>query len=166
MLFHPVPGYEKYYSISINGEIYSKRKNEYLKPHKSKIGYLWVWLQGENRTDRKHFYVHRLVAETFIPKPITNEKLEVNHKDGDKTNPCLFNLEWITHRQNIKHAIDNGLITRFDKDNFFRDWINWTPEQLAKFEKSPYNIPACGDYEYPNDLKSKISQIEAEQIAA
>lgn len=51
--------------------------------------------------------LHRIVAEAFIPNPL---KLpEVNHKDGNKKNNCVENLEWVTHRGNVIHAVETGL---------------------------------------------------------
>ena len=58
----------------------------------------------------KGYYLHRIVAEHFIPNP---ENLpEVNHKDGDFYNNCADNLEWISKKDNMKHANENNLITR------------------------------------------------------
>ena len=55
------------------------------------------------------FNIHAIVAYTFLGKP-SDSKLEVNHKDGNRKNNHVSNLEWITHRANIQHAIDTGLM--------------------------------------------------------
>lgn len=58
---------------------------------------------------RKEMYVHRLVAQAFLCE---QEGMEVNHKDGTRTNNHLSNLEWITHSENIKHAYSFGRCNR------------------------------------------------------
>ena len=62
-----------------------------------------VWVGG--KSTRRH--VHRLLALTFIPNPLG--KPEVNHKDGDKLNNLLDNLEWVTKKENAQHAQATGL---------------------------------------------------------
>jgi len=68
-------------------------------------GYLDVMLCKDGKALRCQ--VHRLVAETFIPNP--ENKRTVNHKNGDKTDNRIDNLEWATQSENVKHAYDNGL---------------------------------------------------------
>jgi|LakMenEpi03Aug12_release.lakeMendotaPanAssembly.Ray.scaffolds.fasta_scaffold431982_2 hypothetical protein len=82
-------------------------KSKYLKSHKNNCGYETISFG----TNRKHFFVHRLVLITFseVPLDIT---LEVNHKDGNKSNNKINNLEWVTSKENIRHALDNKLIVR------------------------------------------------------
>ena len=68
-------------------------------------GYLDVMLCKDGKALRCQ--VHRLVAETFIPNP--ENKRTINHKNGDKTDNRVDNLEWATHSENNQHAFDNGL---------------------------------------------------------
>jgi hypothetical protein len=68
-------------------------------------GYMAV--QTKERGKRKTLYVHRLIAQAFIPKP--PDCNEINHKDGNKTNNAIENLEWTTHSANLRHAYATGL---------------------------------------------------------
>lgn len=69
-------------------------------------GYLSVDLYKDGKRVTRG--VHRLVAEAFIPNP--ENKPEVNHKDGNKHNNSISNLEWVTKKENVRHAWDNGLV--------------------------------------------------------
>ena len=94
---------------------------------KNHQGYYQVRLGGRNG---KSFLLHRLLAETFIPNP--NEYRVVNHKDGDKGNCSLANLEWCTHSDNNKHAFEIGLkeITLKQRYLHHKACFRWTDEDI------------------------------------
>lgn len=93
------------YRICSDGTVIGQ-SGKVLKLHKGTGGYLQLnaWTNGKQKT----YLVHRLVAELFIHNP--ENKPEVNHKDGDKLNNRVGNLEWVTRSENIVHGIDSGLI--------------------------------------------------------
>lgn len=97
--FKPFPKNDNYL-ISDEGKIFSKRANKLLVQKENDAGYLSIKIpiDGKN-TD---FYVHRLVAEIFIPNP--DNKKYVNHKNSIKTDNKVLNLEWVTNQENINHA--------------------------------------------------------------
>lgn len=102
--FKPIENYENCL-INEEGQIYLKKKNKFLKPFKMKNDYLHVILM--NKRNCQLFPIHRLVAMTFIPNP---DNLEcVIHKDGDKLNNHISNLEWCTRSQSTKNSWDNCL---------------------------------------------------------
>lgn len=97
------------YWCDTNGNIWSHKWNK-IKKLKARIhpeGYLQVALMIEGKRHEK--LVHRLVAEAFINN--TEKKPQINHKDGNKMNNQVKNLEWVTPSENGRHAYHTGLLT-------------------------------------------------------
>lgn len=95
------------YSVTEDGKVYNNQTKKWLKGKINKRGYRWFHLKIDGKD--KLCSCHRMVLETYCPNP-NSKTLEINHKDGDKLNNCLENLEWMTKQENIQHAIDNNLI--------------------------------------------------------
>jgi hypothetical protein len=95
-----IAGYEGEYKISDLGNVMSVKSDLILKSTISTNGYPIVKLCKNSKS--RTFTIHRLVLNAFNPTPLPS--LIVNHKDGNKTNPALENLEWCTYSQNITHA--------------------------------------------------------------
>ena len=119
----PIKGYEGIYEISSCGNVRSldrwintspkfgsrrKIKGKQLTPVNT-AGYNGVSLMKDGKTYRA--YIHRLVAETFIPN--SKNRKEVNHKDFNRKNNNVENLEWVTHKENIQHS-ERGHRRRID----------------------------------------------------
>lgn len=156
MNFLPIKGYEGYYEISDTGLIKSVArvvvgrdgtkypfKERIIRNSSSKtLIYPMVHLWKNNQETT--FYVHRLVAETFIPNP--SNLPEVNHIDGNRTNNNVSNLEWVTSSGNSYHAVQTGLrkyTNRLTKDEFIEclfDVIAGESYQHLS-ERVPYKVP-------------------------
>lgn len=104
------------YGITNNGYVYSYITNCEVKMFYDKNGYARTSLVCDDGIRRK-FRRNRLVALTYIPN--NENKPIVNHKDGIKSNDYVDNLEWVTNRENIIHAIANNLIV-INRDNLGR----------------------------------------------
>ena len=98
-----ITGYDNYY-ITIEGNIYNKNNQKYLKPH-IKNGYLFctLWHKGIC----KNVYIHRLLALYYLNN--YNNLPQVNHIDGNKLNNNILNLEWVTNKENTIHDWALGL---------------------------------------------------------
>lgn len=101
---------EDYYEISSCGRIRNKYTNKILKQSIDKQGYSHISLARKKKKPLryKQFSVHRLVAIHFIPNPNPEVLTTVNHKDFNKSNNCVDNLEWMSMEDNIHHAAING----------------------------------------------------------
>ena len=101
--------YEGLYEVSDIGRVKSLKfgKERILKPQKDKYGYLQVglWKDGHKKLQ----FVHRLVAESFIPNQLGLET--VNHKDEVKTNNAATNLEWMSKRDNLNYGTHNKRVS-------------------------------------------------------
>jgi hypothetical protein len=99
------------YYVTQDGKVYNQNKIE-MKQRTNKLGYKQINLTvAKNKL--KTFLVHRLVAITYIDNP--ENKAEVNHINGIKTDNRIENLEWVTHSENQKHAYATGLQVSTDK---------------------------------------------------
>lgn len=102
---------DRYVNTKINNNEKVLKKGKILIPHKNIHGYYRINLK------QKKYSVHRLVAETFLENP--NNYPCVNHKDGNKLNNNVDNLEWCTRSANTKHAYKLGLLKkRFNEEHW------------------------------------------------
>lgn len=96
----PIVGWEGLYEITEDGKVYSLKRNIFLKPRLSMDGYNRVCLC--NNKFRREYRVARLVAEAFLEKPV--DKTQVNHKDYNRQNDTMDNLEWVTDYENTYYS--------------------------------------------------------------
>ena len=155
-IFVPVKGYEGAYEVSNMGTVRSvprtvvgKDGAVYPYPGKTlaaapnkRVEYMQVSLWRNNKGES--VYVHRLVAEAFLPNP--DNLPEVNHIDGCRTHNHVSNLEWATHQGNAQHAVNTGLKTytnRLTKDEFVECLMSVIKGEtyLALSKRVPYQVP-------------------------
>jgi hypothetical protein len=91
------------YSITKEGLVFNEKTGKYLKGYQSKEGYVICCI------GQKSYKLHRLLAIQYIPNP--ENKPFINHKNGSKNDNRLENLEWVTAKENTRHAWDNNLCT-------------------------------------------------------
>ena len=110
-IWKDIKGYEGLYQISNLGNVKKLINNKYMAISKD-LGYETVKLTNKNG-NRRHLFLHRIIADVFIPNP-NNYKI-VNHIDCNKFNNNIKNLEWCTQKENVKHAWKNNLCERTKK---------------------------------------------------
>ena len=152
-----IDGKKTRYAVSKNGTVLSTNYNnthtwKELKLQTDKDGYKTVHLHINGKTINCR--VHRLVAYSFIPLPkryaklgLTRNDLEVNHKNGDKSNNHISNLEWCTTKENIIHAELNNL--RKHKSGIDHPMVKYTNLQIRQvcylFEKNELSMKQISD---------------------
>jgi len=140
-------GYEGLYQISNKGRVKSKARTIPYKDGRNrpvKTKYLKISLRDlyycvdlSNANVRAQIKLHRLLGKAFIPNPLN--KPEINHKDGNKLNNDLSNLEWCTHAENMAHAINNGLCKSGEDCTYSKLTKNQVIEIRKKYV--PYKYP-------------------------
>ena len=105
-------GYEGLYAVSTDGQVWSYRKQRFMKPDKEIDGYLRVYLINKDKQGKFH-KVHRLIAQTFLPNP--ENKPQVNHKDENPANNAVDNLEWATPKENCNWGTRNKKLSELQK---------------------------------------------------
>lgn len=130
MEYIDIPNYTGYVA-SRNGNIYSMipkgcrdrfdRKlwlkiPKLLKARTTKSGYQRVFLRNDKTNKREDVYIHRIIGELFLSNP--NNLPEINHKDCNRSNNSVDNLEWVTKIENFKYSMKYGFMTRNLKGQF------------------------------------------------
>lgn len=100
------PQYSKFYKVSNKGNVKNIKTQNIISQH-IRNGYKAINLYSPDTKKKNTYNVHRLVSEAFIPT--IDEKLFINHKDGNKTNNNIENLEWVSPKENSKHALEKKL---------------------------------------------------------
>ena len=152
--WRPIEGYEGLYEVSSYGKVrsldryvknghssYRLQKGRVLSPTKDRYGYLFVILTCNGK--HKMFLVHRLVAQAFIIN--FDNLLEVNHKDEDKTNNSVENLEWCDRKYNLNYGsrkdkvrdtkIKNGYWTGLSKEEYRKKYYQDTKDKIKDKKK-------------------------------
>lgn len=128
-MWKPVRGWEGLYEVSSEGLVRNTRTLKLLTGDINKAGYKRV--QFYNKPKKQRMFVHRLVAETFLV--CGNESLVVNHKDGNKLNNHVDNLEWVTRTENNVHAYKHNLTKYTFKGDFIVEFSDGTLKTYDSF---------------------------------
>ena len=160
-IWKPIEGYEGLYEVSNTGQVrsldryiktcyeaYKLQKGKILNPGKNTNGYLQVVLHCNGKC--KTINVHKLVAQAFIPN--TDNLPMINHKDEDKTNNNVDNLEWCTSKYNINYGsrLNKSLLTKsergyidfnmigLDRKEYSKIWRNNHKDIMREYHKKYY----------------------------
>lgn len=124
-----------------SGAIFNLKSGKFVVPHANPAGYMYISYYWKKK--KKMFAVHRLVAQKYIPNP--ENKPQVNHKDGNKKNNAVTNLEWVTPKENNIHAYSTGLHKAPSGENvhfakYSAKMVKLACEKMAEDKISLYEI--------------------------
>ena len=138
-IFKPIKGYEDLYEVSDLGNVRNKASGKLLKPRKNRRGYLRVVLYKGDGT-HKEYLIHRLVAKAFLPNPLN--LLEVNHKDFNKLNNSVDNLEWCSRQYNAEYSLSKP-VNQFSLDGRLLNTYKSTMDAQRQTGIPNQNISEC-----------------------
>jgi len=148
-IWKPVEGYEGRYRVSNHGRIWSTptyQADRLLKPGTQSRGYLTVVLyDGSTPKCPRSFSVHRLVMSAFGGDP-DPEQTQINHKDLDKSNNHIDNIEWSTPLANNQHAVANGRSARGEKNGKAKLSDEQVVEILQRLDRGDGTASIAKDY--------------------
>ena len=165
-----ITGYDGLYAITDDGKVWSYRKNKFLKPFLAR-GYSKVRLYTNDAN--KQFLIHRLVAEAFLPNP--QNLPQINHKDENKLNNSVDNLEWCDAKYNINYGEHNKNVARshckkvycIELDKVFESaksaaiQLNLSDSNIAKCCKGKYKTTGGYHWEYTDQTAKETIKAEA-----
>lgn len=131
-LIYDGKNYSEWIEISNLGRVRNPKTTTIRKQNLLKSGYCFVSFSMGSRNKKKTFRVHKGLAETFIANP--ENKPYINHKDGNKINNSLNNLEWVTAKENTTHAYSTGLIVPKEGQGHYK--AKFSEEQIRFIRKN------------------------------
>ena len=153
-IWKDIKGFEGLYQVSNLGRVKSLRRNIILRQGITRKGYESVLLC--TNSIHKGYYIHRLVAHAFIPNP--DNLPQVNHKDENKTNNCVGNLEWCDGKYNINYGTgiakrvksQSKKVLQFKPDGtFVKEWESTMDvERNLGFDNAHISKCCRGKYAY------------------
>lgn len=145
-----IEGFNRYL-VSEDGKIFNKRLNKYMKQHAHRCGYMRLLLTNDEGK-KQQILPHRAVALAYVEN--NENKPQVNHIDGIKTNNHYTNLEWVTAKENTAHAIMIGNWPEYKPKGFVKNPIDQTGEKNRRAKLKEKDIL------YIRKMKGEVMQKE------
>ena len=149
------------YYVTLDGNIYSCKSLRFLKPSINAFGYLTVEIRFKIHDVKfvKRCFVHRLVALAFIENPY--DKPEVNHKDGNRQNNNVSNLEWVTSSENKQHKSFRNPTGKYTSNEVHKackmmESGKYTISDISSFENIWNNILMDKSFPYKDKLNDIV----------